>query len=271
MNVKLVDLYGTKFFYKTFCTDLNYLFVSIQHLRDGDTSYKVNVGNQLLGEVYEAARKGEEIIIDLADARITSDALVCIYNAEEAGIRFRDSSSSWRNDLFIENERRKSDTTPKVNLPEFGHKTDIKEYIKNLSTATVYLASGQSAHVLIAITCLTFMVRPKVQICVDPLARTLFKFVNTKIPTEEVLKANEFWMYSDEGVLHVSGDTVYVQEAQRELSIKDALQYVVLIPYDFGSVPLLQNPAYQGLFRTCLLLLQGFQEDSPRTIEELYG
>lgn len=270
MIFKLAELYNTKFFYKTFCTDLNYLFTSIKRLQDKEDGYEVNVGNHMLGQVYEAARNGEEIVIDLADCRITSDALTCIYSAESNGVTFRDSASTWRNELFIENERRCANKTPKVYLPEFGHKTDIKEYIKALSTDTVYVTQGQPTHVLIALTCLIFMVRPNVSICADPIARTLFKFINTKIPTEEVLGSKDFWMCSAEGVLRVTGDKVYVQEAQQELPIKDALQYVILVPYDFGSKPLLKNPAYQGLFRSCLLLLQEFQEGSPRTLEEIY-
>lgn len=269
MTVKLVDLYNTKFFYKTFCTDLIYLFDSVRRLRAGE-SFEPNVGNERIGAVYVAAKNGEEVVFDLADARITSDALICIYTAEEYGLVFRDSKNGWRNDIFVENEKRRNVVATTLLLPEFGRKADVKEYIKNLSVDAVYMAAGQSSHVLIALTCLIFMVRPKVQICVDQIAKTLFKFVNTKIPTEEVLRANDFWMCSDEGVVRVTGDSVYVQEAQCELSIKDALQYVILVPYDFGNVPLLQNPAYQGLFRTCLLLLQEYQEDSPRTLEELY-
>lgn len=271
MNVKLTELYGTKFFYKTLCTDLSYLFTSICRLRDKEEGYTVNIGNPLLGKVYEAAKQGEEIIIDLADCRITNDALTCIYNAENNGIKFRDSKMEWRNNLFIENERRRTNWQDGNNLPVFDYKDDIRQYIKELSTTVCYCAAGQQQHVLIALTCLVFMVRPKVRICIDPIARTFFKFVNTKIPTEEILKARDFWMCSDEGVQHVTGDKFYVQEAQCELSIQDALQYVILVPYDFGSKPLLRNPAYSGLFRTCLLLLQEYQESSPRSLEELYA
>lgn len=270
MRFKLVELYNTKFFYKTFCTDLNYLFASIKRLWDKEAGYEVNVGNPMLGKVYEAARNSEEIIIDLADARISSDALMCLYSAENNGIKFRDSANKWRDDLFIENERRRATKPETIPLPEFGHKTDVKEYLSSLSADTTYVTQGQQMHVLIALSCLAFMIRPKVNICVDPIARTLFKYINSKIPTEEILKANDFWMCSDEGVLHVTGDRVYVQEAQQELCIKDALQYVILVPYEFGRVPLLKNPAYQGLFRSCLLLLQEYQEDSPRTIGELF-
>lgn len=270
MKVKLVDLYNTKFFYKTFCTDLNYLFDSIKRIRSGADLASINAGNAQIEEVYKAYRNGEDVVFDLADARLTSDALLCIQFAEDAGIVFCDSKNSWRDELFIENAKRRSAKASTVFLPEFGRKADVKEYIKNLSTEEVYNASGQPAQVLIALTCLIFIVRPKVQICIDAIARTLFKFINAKIPTEEVLRANDFWMCSDEGVLHVTGDKVYVQEAQCELPVKDALQYVILVPYEFGSVSLLQNPSYQGLFRTCLLLLQEYQEDRPRTLEDLY-
>jgi len=271
MIFKLTELYNTKFFYKTMCTDLSYLFTSVCRLWAHEENYTVNVGNPKLGEVYEAAKRGEEIIFDLADCRITNDALTCIYNAENNGIKFRDTASEWRNNLFIENERRRTNYQEGNNLPEFGHKDDIKQYIKSLSTEVCYKAAGQQQHVLIALTCLIYMIRPKVRICIDPIARTFFKFINTKIPTEEILKSNDFWMCSDEGVQRVQGDKFYVQEAQCELSIKDALQYVTLVPYDFGSKPLLRNPAYAGLFRTCLLLLQEYQEGSPKSLEELYA
>lgn len=271
MTFKLVDLYGTKFFYKTFSKDLYYLFTSIIRIRDKEKGFTPNIGNAELGKLYEAVRNGEQIEIDLADARITNDALSAVYMAESGGIVLCDSKDKWRDEIFKENARRQKIDVGKIILPEFGYKTDIREYIAALDTNTVYNAAGQSNHLLIALVCLTFMVRPSIKICVDNIARPLFKYINTKLPTEEILASDKFFMCTDEGVWKVNADNIYVQEAQKVLPVKEALQYAILVPVDFGEKVLLHNTAYQGLFRSCLLILQEFQESSSKTLEEIYA
>lgn len=268
MTCKLIDLYNTKFFYKTFCNDLYYFFSAINRLRNGE-DFHPNIGNEKIGEVYEAARRGEPIVIDLADARLSSDILRPIYSAEDDGIVFIDTMNAWRNNIFKENARRRQMKMSKLKLPEFTPKTDIKEYMKSLHQEAIYDAVGQPVPILIAITCLAMLMRPSLRICIDSIASTLFKYVNTKIPTEEVLNSSRLWMCTNEGVLHVSADNIYVQEAQKVLPVKEALQYAILIPAAFGEEVLLHNQAYQGLFRSCLLILQEFQENSPKTLEEI--
>ena len=251
--------------------DLGYLFGSMKRLMDKE-DFTPNIGNDLLGQIYEAVRNGEEVIIDLADARLTSDALVCIYRAEANGIIFCDTLSEWRDVVLKENraraEAKRVDLTP---LPVFGYRTDIKEYVKSLDNTIMYDCSGQPTHIMIALTCIIEILRPSVNLCIDKIAKTLFKYINTKVPTSEILSSNEFFMCTDEGVQVVQGDNIYVQEAQSYMSVKEALQYAVLVPTKFGKEVLLNNPSYNGLFRSCLMLLQEFQEGSSKTLEEIYG
>lgn len=272
MTVKLVDVYNTKYFYKTFCTDLQYLFTSMTRLQEKEDGFTPNVGNELLGQIYDAVRNEEEVIIDLADARLTSDALQHIYRAESRGIQFCDSLSSWRDKIFKENAIRKDfKIRNQEPLPVFGYKTDIKEYVKGLSTDVVYITEGQPQHILIALTCIATILRPSVQICVDKISRMLFKYINTKLPTEEILQHHKFYMCTDEGVMLVEDKDLYVQEAMRETTLKEALQYAILVPADFGEEVLLQNPSYRGLFNSSLRMLAEFQEGSSKTIEEIYA
>lgn len=271
MTVKLVDIYKTKFFYKTMTVDLGYLFTSMKRLMDKE-DFEPNIGNELLGQIYEAVKRGEEVRIDLADARLTSDALVCIYRAEANGIIFCDSLSQWRDTIFAENRlRAQVKNTELIQLPVFGYRTDIKEYVKGLNNTILYDCSGQPAHILIALTCIIAILRPSVNLCIDKISKTLFKYINTKVPTSEILSSSEFFMCTDEGVQIVKDGNIYVQEAQSYLSVKEALQYAVLVPTKFGKEVLLSNPAYNGLFRSCLMMLQEFQEGSSKTLEEIYG
>lgn len=272
MTVKLTDLYSTKYFYKTFCADLQYLFTSMKRLMDKEEGFEPNVGNELLGQVYEAVKNGEEVVIDLADARLTSDAVVHVYQAEYNGIKFCDTLSEWRDKIFKENQERQHFVIRnREPLPAFGYNTDIKEYVKSLKTDVVYDTVNQPQHILIALVCIIAILRPSVQICIDRIAKILFKYVNTKIPTEEILKSNKFYMCTDEGVQLVEGKQLYVQEAMREVTLKEALQYAILIPADFGGEVLLENPSYKGLFNSCLMMLSEFQEGSSKTIEEIYA
>lgn len=271
MVAKLVDLYNTKYFYKTFVVDLNYLFNTITRLQNGE-DFTPNVGNDLLGGVYEAAKRGEKVIIDLADARITSDAAASIMHAVHRGIKFCDTRNEWRDVIMKENTaRHEMELVNVVTLPIFDYRTNIKEYVKGLDPSAYYEPKEQPAHILIALVCIITILRPSINVLVNPVLQgKLFKYINTKVSTADIIGANEFYMYSPEGIQIVTRDNIYVQEAQRYLQPREALQYVTLIPTEFGKEVLLHNPAYQGLFRSCLLLLQEFQESSSKTLEEIY-
>lgn len=272
MNFKIVELYNTKYFYKTMVLDLNYLFSNIRRLSNGE-DFTPNIGNNALGKVYEALRANEDVVLDLAGARLTSDAGQAIVTAQRSGIKFCDSEDSDRDRILRTNvERLAINKEVFLPMPKFDYHTDIKSYIASLESGKTYTVAGMPEKIMVSLTCLITQIRPSVNLCIDACARSLFKFIATKVSTACLLDDTEFYMITDLGVEETRGDGyVYVQELQKAVPVKEAIQYGIILPKKFGKVPLLNDSNWAPLFKACLSILEEYQNSCPKRLSELYG
>lgn len=272
MQFKLVDLYHTKYFYKSLLLDMNYLFSNIRRLSNGE-QFQPNIGGEELGKLYAALSAGEEVIIDLACARLTSDAGAAVITAQRNGVKFCDSADKDRNRILATNvERLVISKEAFVPLPKFDYHTDVKQYIASLDAGTTYMVTGMPEKIMIALTCLITMIRPGVSLCVDVCQRNLFKFIATKVSYTGLLNDDEFYMITDYGVEETRGDGyVYVQELQEAVPVKEALHYGIILPKKFGRVVLLHDNDWSPLFKASLSILEEYQNSCPKCLSELYG
>lgn len=272
MQAKLVDLFNTKYFYKSLVVDLNYLFGSIRRLNAGE-DYSPNRSNPKLAEIYDAVLRKEEVVLDLAGARLTDDACRAIGAAQLNGIKFCDSENVDRNHLLVLNaERRAVEKSSWVPLPTFTYEQDIKEYIKNLDSATTYVVTGMSDTLTVALVCLITIIRPSVKLVIDNIVGALFKFIATKVPPYELFDDTSWYVYTEHGVDDVTeGDKVFIQELNKTIPIKEAVQYGVVVPKKFGRDVLTRNKNWSALLQSCLTIIEEFQETCPKKLSELYA
>lgn len=271
MQVKIVELYRTVYFYKSLLVDLNYLFGAVTRIKRGE-DYVPNEGSPELGRVYAACKAGEDIVFDLAGAKLTSDANLTILNAQREGIKFTDTTNPNRLHLLQLNEERlavsKDGWEP---IPEFTYRTDLKEYITSLKTDVVYTLDTLPDKIAVALTCMITILRPSVQLCVDRIQNILFKYIATKVPTKDLLDDTEFFYYTDNGVDVISpGKSVYVQEIQESLPIEEAVKYGIIIPKKFGTKCLFKQEVWDVLFQSAYAIIIEYQESRPKRLSELY-
>ena len=91
-------------------------------------------------QVFDTAKRGEDVEFDLAGAHITPDIVECLNYYTSKGVNVIDTTDTVRNEILAVNRERYAvntdDFTP---LPEFTVNTNIKEYLQNLRTDCVYL------------------------------------------------------------------------------------------------------------------------------------
>ena len=271
LQVKLIDLYNTKYFYKTMCVDLNYLFSNVARILKGE-SVNPNFGNEALKNVYESLGKGDEVVFDLAGARLTSDACQAVVVASRSGVKFCDSQNFDRDCILRTNEERLLLNAESFEpLPRFDYRTDIKEYVKSLDSTKTYCVTGMSDKLLVALTCVITMLRPSVTLCIDMVSQSLFKFVATKVSNTALMDDDEFYYVTDQGLMEIKGkEKFYVQELQESVPIRDAVQYGIVVPKKFGRDVLLKDSNWSSLFKASLSIIEDYQSACPKRISEIY-
>lgn len=269
---KLVDLYDTKYFYKSYVSDILYLCRSLQLIRE-NKEYQPNVGNEKLGDVYAAALMGESVVLDLADARLTSDACQALLTCQHNGQVFCDSKNEGRDHILKTNCARLNLVSGGwVQLPKFTFSTDLKEYISSLDSSVTYVAAGMDDKMLIAITCILTIIRPSLKVNVDAIAYKMFQYVATKVSRDELLNDTEFYFVTEYGIEEISDiENIYINFIDTVVPMITALQYGIIIPKKFGEKVLVRNKEWEHLFQSCLSILDDFKESSPKKLSELYG
>lgn len=272
LRATLSRLYNTAYFYKSIVVDINYLFSTVQRLLAGE-DYVPNIGNEELGKIYAAAKAGEQIEFDLAGAKLTADACQSILLAQHNGLLFCDSVDENRNEILMTNRKRMAmDKSGYVQLPPYTYKDNLKEYIYTLNTTDTYTVFGPSEKLSVAIACLITLIRPEVKLDIDSITGVLFKFIATKVSNTTLIDDTEFWVYTDFGVVEVSDDkNVYIQEIGERVSVKEAVQYGIVVPKKFGTEMLATQKEWLQLFKSCCLIIEEYRESCPKTLTELYG
>ena len=270
MQFKLVDLYNTKYFYVTYRADLVYLFNTCIELRK-DRNFNYNIGNEKLGQVYDAVKSGAPVQFDLAGAKITSDVLPKIREYSERGIEFIDTKDSWRNNILkINRERMAIDTSGFVELPKYDPKTNVKDYIVNLSKDTTYKLPLGDSDIYVPLTIMILMVRPAIKINLNAYGYDLFNYVGSKLTLEDLRKYKEFYLTTSEGIQVVDFSTgkIPVQKVG-ECSIEEALTFGTLVPTVFGKERLVEDKDWEFIFKDCLNMLNRYRTTRKQTIAEI--
>lgn len=270
MQFKIVDLYNTKYFYTTYKVDLVYLFNTCLRLKN-DVNYKYNVGNEKLGEVYDAVKSGAVVQFDLAGAKLTSDIVPKIREYSELGIEFVDTKDKWRDVILRTNRERLSiDTSEYIELPEYNPNTSVKDYIVSLDKNVTYKLPLNDNSVYIPLVVMILMSRPSIKINLNAHGKELFNYVGSRLTLADINKYTEFYLTTPEGIQVVDfsyGDT-YVQRLGL-CSREKALTVGSLVPTVFGKEQLVKNEDWRHIFRDCLNIMNRYKSTRKKTIEEV--
>lgn len=270
MTEKLIDIFGTKYFYITFRKDLDYFVGCIMKLRDNPQAELHALGKEM-SRVFEAVAKGDELIVDIAEAEFTPDTVVVIYDMLHKGIKVVDTLAKWRNSIIAENIRRFANVSKDVKpLPELTFTSKVTDYIAGLSTEEVYTNASLHNRIVYPLTALITAVRPDVKIELYEEDK-FFRYVNGKINPSDFNKYTKFYVNSAEGtrIFDFAEGCIHVQ-GEGLLDQQQALSTVTLVPADFGTVPTISNPVYSTLIRDAMNRIRSYQNQRPKTIAELF-
>lgn len=272
MRVKLRELYNTRYFYITYRCDLLYLFSTVVKLRQ-DPTVSYNVGNELLGKVYDAVKRGEAVEFDVADCRFTPDTIQVIQQYELEGITFCDSKETWRDDLFRTNRERISiDASSFVELPKYDPAKLIKDYIVELDKETTYKMPVNEVSLYVPIAIMILLSRPSIKLNIDTHCRALFNYVGYRLSVDDLDKYSEFYLTTLEGtqVVDFSNGTVHLQRIG-DANVEQALTVGTLVPTVFGKEKLLSEDCWRGVFKSCLNQINGYRATRKQSISEVLG
>jgi len=270
VQFKLVDIYNTRYLYLPFNRDLVYLFDTFLKLQK-DSSYVHNVGNAMLGEVYEAAKSGTPVEFDLADAKLTPDISSTINQFQLKGIDFIDSKNAYRNSILLENRKRRGiDLSEFVVLPEYDTSVNIKDYIASLDKNTKYKMPNNKPNVYIPLVIMIMISRPSITVAFDKHSSELFDFVGSNLSVSDIQRYDEFYLTTLEGTMVVKFENGYTYTEQLGRADFDTvLSTGSLVPTVFGKEKLLNDEAWRSLFSLCLKRLTHYRATRAKTLEEI--
>lgn len=270
MRFKIKELYNTKYLYITLNADLVYLFSTCEQLQK-DKSYVYNVGNELLGKVYDAVKSGTTVEFDFAGTKISPDVVNTLNLYASKGFVFVDSKDSWRDEIFKTNrERLAIDTSGFIDLPKYDSSMMIKEYIESLDKTVSYKVPMVDADIYIPLTVLIMLTRPSIKILLDSKAKDLFTFVGERLTVSDLMQYKQFYFTTPEGtqVLDFSSGKAYVQRLGYS-DIVTACTIGTLVPIEFGSIKLLSIDCWDNLMKECLGIINRYRGTRKVTLEEL--
>lgn len=273
MRIKLRELYNTKYFYKTFAVDLNYLFSSIQELRQ-DSSKQIHAVNDEVAKIFEAARAGAPIEFDLAECKLTPDCVSCIMSGFSKGISFCDTMDASRDLILVDNAKRlaiKTDTF--VELPDYTLGSSVKEYVAALDNTVTYKLPTKDRNIYFPLAFITQCCRPKVNIAPCGLSIDYIKFIGSNFTIKDLAPFTEFFYATKEGVriVTVNSERKFFDQKLGVVSITEALSVGALVPTVFGKEKTLQMSGFDLLFERCLNAIQAQGIAQKLTLEQFFG
>lgn len=270
MTEKIINIFGTKYFYLSLRKDMEYFINGIKTLQD-DPSKPMRATSKVMDSVFKALASGEEITIDIADARFTPDTAGLLMTMMHLNIHIVDTLAKWRNSLMVENQRRLSlAPTNAIPLPEMTFTTKITDYISSLQTDCVYTNITLPARINYPLVALISAVRPDINIELHDEDK-FFRYINGKINPVDFDKYNKFYVCSVEGtrIFDFAEGDIHIQD-EGYLNKQQAMSVATLVPIDFGSVPVINNPVYSTLVKDAMNRIRSYQNQRPKTLAELF-
>lgn len=270
MQFKLTELYNTRYFYVTYCTDLTYLFSTFLKLQKDKTA-PYNIGNELLGQVYDAAKSGAPVQFDLANCKLTPDVIPIIRRYAAEGLEFIDTKDSWRNEILATNRQRRSiDVAQFPDLPKYDPSMKVLDYIEALDKNITYRTPTNDANIFIPLLYMILVARPSIKVNIGAHCNDFFTFVGSRLSFSDIEHYDEFYLTTPEGtsIVNFSNGSIYVQNIG--LADKEkALTVGTLVPTVFGKEKLLQVDCWRSIFKDCLNQLNGYRATRKQTLEEI--
>lgn len=275
MTYKLRELYETRFLYKPFNKDLNYLCNTIQDLRK-EPDKKVFAGSDLMSKIFSTVKAGDPVELDLAGLKLSTDCASNIMNWTMKGIVFVDTEDNLRNEILIENRRRVATVIDNAEpLPIYDVSSSVLDYVKALRTDVVYsypesVLKGESIY--IPLMCIIMMSRPSVSVNVSSHEREFFNYVASHLTFDEIKQYDEFYITTQEGtqIVDFSSGVAHLQR-MGSTTLQDAGIEGTIVPTVFGRENLVNKPGWSSLFKHCLSALNSYRATRPITLEEFFG
>jgi len=270
VQFKLTELYNTRYFYLTYRTDLTYLFSTFLMLQK-DKNAVYNAGNDLLAQVFEAAKSGSFVEFDLANCKLTPDVIPVLNNYAAEGINLIDTKDSCRNEILrINRERYTVDKSQFVDLPEYNPDILVKDYIVSLSKDVTYNLPSNLSDVYIPLLFMILVVRPSIKINISSHCKDFFNFVGSRLSLADLHNYDEFYLTTPEGtrIVNFSKGPV-VDQRIGVIDLEKALTVGTLVPTVLGREKLLDVPCWKELFQECLNRLTSYRNTRKQTLEDV--
>lgn len=264
MTVKIVDLFNTKYFYVTIGVDLQYFFSAINGIREAGKVDGYNAGSELISKVYQSVVRGEELVLDLADARVTSDVTPRILQAMRSGIKFVDTKDEERDKLLQISLERVATIIEPIEMPPYDYNTNPVQYIASLQKGVVYNPPTIANHmdVVLSLVVLITIVRPSIQINANLIGKDLLKFISEQLTLDYMNQFDSFYIVTAMGIRICPKDDIYIQKIGK-CTLEEACANAAVVPTVFGTKVLKDDPVFAGIMNSCVRTLEQFTETAP--------
>lgn len=270
ITYNIIDVFGTKYFYLTYVKDMQYFISAVTAAKEGD---KPHAFSAKMGELLDSISAGDEVTLDIAGAVFTSNVVSLLTQIQKTGLRVIDSKIKSRNDILEENARRLAiDVSELVPLPEYTYKTDLIAYVKSLDPNVTYnlinlhrMSEATQRALVVFIT----MTRPNIKIFSYDID-TLLNYVASIISSEDLLKYQQFYAVTPDGIydLDFSNGAVDIY-GYGSYTLSEAIKSFTLVPKDFGTKRLTEDPTFSNLMQVSINKLHTFAKLRPKTLSEI--
>lgn len=266
---KIKELVATRFLYATIGVDIKYVLNCCEQLCSNPGA-QPNAGNEEQEKLYNLIRSGQKPVFDLCDCTFTSDISQIIFEWQDKGWCFIDSTNTERNSILVENQRRLQNKPAEIiPMPEYKLNTSAADYIKSLRTDVVY-TYYKSSELYYALVIMTALLRPNVQFEMDNVMARILDLVSSTMSPALLSEYDEFYYHTNEGVevLKAIDGEVWTQRLGK-VTIESASYGGYLVPTVFGRAVLYKEPGWDVVFKNALNFVNKSKELRSKTLREV--
>lgn len=271
MKVKLVDIYNTRYFYLSYCKDLKYLFTSYLNMRE-NKELKCHAGNALMQQVFDCAHSNADVEFDLANAKLTTDAVSTVQYYASRGIQFIDTENPVRNEILRNNrECMAAKEREEVDLPVIKFDQSLKDYLSSLSRDVTYSATQITDEKLLFPLALTILIRrPTIKVDMTHHLPKFMRFVSELLPTDFILQFNEFFFTTQEGTRVVKVYNGKIATQQRgDVTVEEAMTIGYLVPAELGTRNLANDAVWDSTLSRCINIVNACKKKKDLFLSEV--
>lgn len=264
--LKLVDIFGTAYFYKSLVKDLDYLFDTASRALI-NSAVKGNYYYPALNEAIEQFKRDGNITIDLSGAHFSRDTEPILRNAvSRYGVHFVNTDDEDMNNLLEENRRRLWQTyrTTPIPLPE--HREDINQQfmskIIKSSEGIVWTVNPKNADMSYSLLALLIMAKPDIDVDLgEGHYHRFFEYVFKNAGVSRMYNERRY-VYTIVDSLCFADVTVTVNSRGNEertvnvvgdgiMTVQHFVGKYMALPAEFGVDYILQKSPWRDFARKC--------------------